>query len=58
MSWIKQHINKKNKITIIQDIVQGVNTITHNLNLIGIHSAAGAGLGFMFTKVGTVWYRF
>jgi len=33
MSWIKQHINKKNKITIIQDIVQGVNTITHNLNL-------------------------
>lgn len=24
----------KNKITIVQDIVQGVNTITHNLNLL------------------------
>ena len=23
----------KNKVTIVQDIVQGVNTITHNLNL-------------------------
>lgn len=25
---------------------------------IGIHSATGAGLGFMFTKIGTIWYRF
>lgn len=33
MSWIKQHINKENKAIIVQDIVQGVNTIIHELNL-------------------------
>jgi hypothetical protein len=25
---------------------------------IGTHNATGAGLGAMFTKIGTIWYRF
>jgi len=38
--------------------VQALNGTVGATTSIGLHSAAGAGLGTMFVKIGTIWYRF